>query len=227
MVTSAAYILFYRRRTSTALGGSFFEKILHEVDDPEGTSAPGSTNQSRNPSPGAAAGEGRRLEDSSRGFSSASREAEAALQAGNGGEQQGVRTRGGAGARRQLSTNSTQEMDEEELPEYAAEDPNPVQSMEVDEDLDGFNRPILSFDSPPGWGFGRLDGSVREDSIGEGGYRSRGNPGTPDDDNDSTVANVDGADSGEIPWDGFADGSRAPSEADGEVVEIRIDEKEE
>ncbi|KAI9815176.1 MAG: CSN-associated deubiquitinating enzyme Ubp12 [Phylliscum demangeonii] len=63
-VTSAAYLLFYRRRSDKALGGPLFETILGEAHGPADL-AP----SSRTASP---AGEGRRLDESSRvGSSSA------------------------------------------------------------------------------------------------------------------------------------------------------------
>ena len=78
MVTSAAYLLFYRRRSSGPLGGPFFERLLNGDE-----SGPGSQPGSRTGSP---SGEGRRLDDSSRtGSSSAFHEVEATHQAGGGG----------------------------------------------------------------------------------------------------------------------------------------------
>ena len=77
VITSAAYLLFYRRKSETTLGGPFFEKIC-------GVSPPQSQSNSRAPSP--TSGEGKRLENSSRnGLSSAFPGAGAGHQVGGGG----------------------------------------------------------------------------------------------------------------------------------------------
>lgn len=60
-VTSAAYLLFYRRRSDRPLGGPFFEKIIEESNRQDESSAA----SSRASSP-AAAGDERRFGDSSR-----------------------------------------------------------------------------------------------------------------------------------------------------------------
>ena len=79
VVTPAAYILFYRRRSDKPLGGPLFDQLLGSHSD----SLNGSSSGSRATSP---SGEGRRLDDSSRnGLSSALPEAEAVHQAGGGG----------------------------------------------------------------------------------------------------------------------------------------------
>lgn len=72
VITSAAYLLFYRRRSSTPLGPPYLQKIVESAYAPESDdtadSQPGSRQASRSP-----AGNGRRLDDSSRiGSSSAS-----------------------------------------------------------------------------------------------------------------------------------------------------------
>ena len=78
VVTNAAYLLFYRRRSTQHLGGRNFEWLT----TPE-TNTPDSQPTSRAPSQ---AGEGKRLDDSSRiGSSSALRGVGAAHQAGGGG----------------------------------------------------------------------------------------------------------------------------------------------
>ena len=76
MVTSAAYLLFYRRKTDKPLGGPFFEQIMSSTDPDQ--------SHSRAPSP--MAGEGKRLESSSRnGLSGASAGVGVGHQAGGGG----------------------------------------------------------------------------------------------------------------------------------------------
>ena len=107
VVTKAAYLLFYRRRSDRPLGGPFLEKIVDDAnraDESDDESQPGS----RNVSP-SAAGEGRRLDDYSlNGSSSASRGVGAVLPGGLG-------TTGGAAA----ATNS-----EGELPAYSQDATN-------------------------------------------------------------------------------------------------------
>lgn len=80
VVTSAAYLLFYRRRASHPLGGPFFEQLIGAANNPTPQSQPAS----RTASP---AGEGKRLDDSPsrNGSSSASAGAGATHQAGGGG----------------------------------------------------------------------------------------------------------------------------------------------
>ena len=85
VVTSAAYLLFYRRRSSKVLGGPFFEQKFPEINDATSTEDPFQPS-SRTGSPSPLAGEGKRLDDFSRnGSSSASQEAGAVHQAGDGG----------------------------------------------------------------------------------------------------------------------------------------------
>lgn len=129
VVSSAAYLLFYRRRSSTPLGGKFFEDIMHKVHNPQ-AEVPSGT-QSRTESPSTLAGEGRRLDDSSRnGLSSAFLGAAAGHQAG-GGEPATVRAMG------------PRTRNDEKLPDYSENDPGelPFESMETDEPLQasGFN----------------------------------------------------------------------------------------
>jgi len=127
VVTSAAYLLFYRRRTDGTLGGSFFERLLYPSDGDNPESQP----TSRAPSP---AGEGKRLDGSSRnGSSSALRGVGAAHQAGVGGATN-------------VTVVSTRTGVDDELPAYSTDDPtrntvNPqelagdaLQSMEMDGD---------------------------------------------------------------------------------------------
>lgn len=134
VVTSAAYLLFYRRRSSTPLGGPFFEQLLTATDANDSGSQP----TSRATSP---AGEGRRLDDSSRtGSSSALRGVGAAHQAGGGGSVDGTRA---------LIVRKGIDDDEPAhgLPGYSAQDPRrtmdpndlqepTLESMEVDGDED-------------------------------------------------------------------------------------------
>lgn len=79
VVTSSAYILFYRRRSDHPLGGPKVEELLA----PAGGDADSDAAHSREPSPGT--GEGRRLDDSSRNGLSGLGAVGAAHQSGVGG----------------------------------------------------------------------------------------------------------------------------------------------
>ncbi|OJJ31576.1 hypothetical protein ASPWEDRAFT_32201 [Aspergillus wentii DTO 134E9] len=144
VVTSSAYLLFYRRRSERPLGG----KILEEIAE---SSRPGSQMGSRAQSP---SGEGRRLGGSSRnGSSSALAGVGAAHQAGDGGLRTGT----------QLSKGN------ESPPEYS-NDPasgeqtlgkaNRLEGMDFDEDEfgDGAHSDPFRFPIPsePSWSFGPI-----------------------------------------------------------------------
>jgi ubiquitin carboxyl-terminal hydrolase 4/11 len=217
-ISSAAYILFYRRRASTPLGGPKFEEIVRAMDAP--ADEMDSATQSRNQSP-SAAGEDRRLEDSSRGFSSAFHEAEAAHPAGSGGLQ--LVRRGGGPSLRQT--------EDDLLPGYSADDPHALESMEVDDQISvPWNSASWSFANA-----GRAEGlSPTNAESFDGDNRSlmdepfdgfhRGNPGTPDDDNSSLAVTDDNTTRIAIGVPGIDsawDGEDNPDEGDNDVVEIR------
>ena len=83
VVSAAAYLLFYRRRSERPLGGPQLEQIIEDANN-DGQADTDSRPPSRAESP--VAGEGQRLDDSSRnGSSSASAAAGAAHLAGDGG----------------------------------------------------------------------------------------------------------------------------------------------
>ena len=186
VVTSAAYLLFYRRRSETPLGGSFFENLMNDASHSgEGQE---SQNDSRNQSPSALVGEGKRLDDSSRnGSSSASQEVGVVHQAGGGGLDLG------------MSMEQTTDDIEEELPDYSVHDPNadaPYESMETDEigqPVSAQGLSILSSLQKPTWpGFPDTRRSSvsttnaasldDEDDRSQADWRGTyGNPGTPDD----------------------------------------------
>ena len=127
VVTSAAYLLFYRRRASKPLGGPFFESMRPGGDDPE-SDDPSTRNHSRNGSPSALAGEGKRLDDFSRnGSSSALIGVGAAHQAGGGGLEDNQTLKGKMMAARESSG----------LPDYSQElhdGEQTLESMEVDDE---------------------------------------------------------------------------------------------
>lgn len=166
VVTSAGYLLFYRRQSSAALGGPFFERIWSESPKTQ----PGSQANSRAPSP--SAGEGRRLDDSSRnGSSSASHAAGVAHQAGGGGAQTA-----GQMARGMMTVRNDVNVDDDDLPPYEtvemkdiAEHAETLEGMEVDED-EGIGMGLA--DSPhtrgiytaPAWSFNNLNN--HDDDLG-------------------------------------------------------------
>ncbi|KAL9102414.1 MAG: hypothetical protein Q9163_002435 [Psora crenata] len=122
VITSAAYLLFYRRVSSMPLGGPFFEQLMSAADI-ETPSASQPNSRAASPS----AGEGKRLDDSPRnGSSSALREVGAAHQAGGGG-------RSGRTAQRQMGVT------DDEPPPYSTIYPKDMQTetlggMDLDED---------------------------------------------------------------------------------------------
>ena len=220
IVTSAAYLLFYRRRTESVLGGPFFEKLFAVTDGDNIESQP----TSRAPSP---AGEGKRLDGSSRnGSSSALRGVGAAHQAGVGGaDETVVSTRTGV---------------DDDLPAYSMRDPlrntinpqelaaNTLESMEVDGDGEVDEgiadiHPALDHDedswtalndhSEPSWSFGNYDKSHRKTG------RHGSDVGDEDlfgGDNSSTkVANSSVSDTGEDRMADFGDDNGSGSRAFG------------
>ena len=148
VITSAAYLLFYRRRSTKPLGGPFFESILSTSDDQESDDQL-SRDYSRNESPSAQAGEGKRLGDFSRnGLSSALAGVGAAHQAGSGGVQDGVTSTG----------KTIAPAREPGLPDYSQElhdGEQTLESMEVDEEP-AFLRLGAADAQRPRWGFGNL-----------------------------------------------------------------------
>jgi len=173
VVTSAAYLLFYRRRSSTPLGGPFFEQLLAAADAEDSGSQP----TSRATSP---AGEGKRLDDSSRtGSSSALRGVGAAHQAGGGGSVDGTRA---LTVRRGIDDDDPAD----ELPGYSAQDPRGsmdpkdlqepnLEIMEIDEgigmDHDMWRGPLQYnlHDTDPPWKFGSNYGVAPANNSPSGG----------------------------------------------------------
>ncbi|EAW14313.1 putative ubiquitin-specific protease UBP12 [Aspergillus clavatus NRRL 1] len=152
VVTPAAYLLFYRRRSDRPLGGKVLEEITESSTRPasENNSPAGSRGQS--PS-----GDGRRLGGSSRnGSSSALAGVGAAHQAGDGGLRTGVRAR------------VNDEDDEDDAPPDYSNSPasgekslgksNRLEGMSFDEDEfgDGAFANPLPYSSQPTWSFDRV-----------------------------------------------------------------------
>ncbi|KAL8655805.1 MAG: hypothetical protein Q9226_002899 [Calogaya cf. arnoldii] len=143
VVSNAAYLLFYRRRSDHPLGGSFFESIMSGAEESTGDSQP--TSDTASP-----AGEGKRLDGSSRnGSSSALRGVGVAHQAGGGGDELTVRRTGV----------------DDELPSYPGKDAQDgtLESMDLDEGIADIYAP-LNPPSPFGsggihqsWSFSQLE----------------------------------------------------------------------
>lgn len=172
VVTSAAYLLFYRRRSETHLGGPFIKQLFDKAAGADNGSQP----TSRATSP---AGEGKRLDDSSRnGLSSALHGVGAAHQAGGGGSMDGtiVSTRTGV---------------DDDLPAYSISDPrstidpkdlhgeDTLESLENQEDDEGIGgMPVIHGAFPhspyghePNWSFGNAGSHSRPSAppASEGG----------------------------------------------------------
>ena len=174
MVTSAAYLLFYRRRSEAHLGGPLLKQLFDKAAGADNDSQP----TSRATSP---AGEGKRLDDSSRtGLSSALHGVGAVHQAGGGGSMDGtiVSTRTGV---------------DDDLPAYSINDPSStidpkdlqgedtLESLASQEDDDeGIGGmavihgafPNSPYDHAPNWSFGNAGSHSRPSappaSEGEG-----------------------------------------------------------
>ena len=173
VVTAAAYLLFYRRRSDTHLGGPFLKQLFDKAAGADNESQP--TSRATSPS-----GEGKRLDDSSRnGLSSALHGVGAAHQAGGGGSMDGtiVSTRTGV---------------DDDLPAYSINDPSStidpkdlhgedtLESLEnQEEDDEGIGGmsviqgtfPLSPYGHEPHWSFGNA-GSHSQPSappVSEGG----------------------------------------------------------
>ncbi|KAL8939442.1 MAG: hypothetical protein Q9216_003348 [Gyalolechia sp. 2 TL-2023] len=152
VVSSAAYLLFYRRRSNHPLGGPFFEPIMSGTEDATADSQP----TSRNASP---TGEGKRLDDSSRiGSSSALRGVGAAHQTGGGGD--------GLTARRTGV--------DDDLPGYPGQEVDgthepTLETMDLDEGIGDIYEPLNHF-VPNGlqqsWSFSRVPNGSEQLHVG-------------------------------------------------------------
>ncbi|THC95400.1 hypothetical protein EYZ11_005124 [Aspergillus tanneri] len=148
VVTSSAYLLFYRRRSDRPLGGKILEEIT-ESSTRQGSESD-STSESRGQSP---SGDGLRLGGSSlNGSSSASAGVGAAHQSGDGGLRVGAHGKNGG---------------DESPPEYSNDltsreksfgGDNRLEGMNFDEDepSDGAQSNPFRFPSPPSWSFNRV-----------------------------------------------------------------------
>ncbi|KAL8873157.1 MAG: hypothetical protein Q9174_001326 [Haloplaca sp. 1 TL-2023] len=137
VVNSAAYLLFYRRRSDKPLGGPFFESIMNggEESDPtsDATFSPG---------------EGKRLDGSSRnGSSSALHGVGVAHQAGGGGDE----------------TTAMRTGVDDDLPSYGAQAPA-LESMDLDEGVADIYEPLNRLSSPS-WSFSQLQGDSEQINV--------------------------------------------------------------
>ncbi|KAH8690208.1 hypothetical protein BGW36DRAFT_433160 [Talaromyces proteolyticus] len=129
-ISTAAYLLFYRRRSDRPLGG----KVLQEVTESSVRADSDDQDDSRAASP---SGEGRRLVDSSRiGSSSALAGVGAAHQAGDGGLPVGL----------QVKSVEIDPSDDEGLPPYARYEDN-IDGMDIERSNPLTMQPTWSFDN--------------------------------------------------------------------------------
>ncbi|KAL8775233.1 MAG: hypothetical protein Q9209_000239 [Squamulea sp. 1 TL-2023] len=174
VVSTAAYLLFYRRRSDHPLGGPFLESIMSGAEDSAADSQP--TSDTASP-----AGEGKRLDDFSRnGSSSALRGVGAAHQAGGGGGGRIVRRTGV----------------DDDLPSYPGiEAPEAtLESMDLDEGIADIYAPLNPM-SPYGsggihqsWSFSQLENNENQLQIVRAPAASENNSEENLFDGDSTKA---------------------------------------
>ncbi|KAK2827813.1 hypothetical protein FQN49_007313 [Arthroderma sp. PD_2] len=158
VVTSAAYLLFYRRRSTRPLGGDFLAKLTEMAHDRNSDSE---SAESRSGSPPASgSGEGKRLGGLSRnGSSSALRGAAATRQSGDGGLPTGTQAKSDdeppnyshvpVSGERNIRLSHLEGMDEEE---------------EADEGFDGtFQAGSAIFAQQPSWSYDRLSNNPQDE----------------------------------------------------------------
>ncbi len=157
MVTPAAYLLFYRRRSEHPLGGEKLEKILDVINAPPVDSS--SQPPSRDASP---SGEGRRLDDSSHnGSSSAFTAAGQARHVGDGGSAP-IRIPGAYHGGESLERlNDPNEDEDHVLPGYEASQMHAHQGMDLDADegvgdMYAIQGPAPPWGDDPSWSFEAL-----------------------------------------------------------------------
>ncbi|KAK1140585.1 hypothetical protein N8T08_010222 [Aspergillus melleus] len=152
VVTSSAYLLFYRRRSSRPLGGKILEDITESSTRPPSESDSASESRGQSPS-----GDGRRLGGSSlNGSSSVSTGAGAGRQ-GDGGLQVGTpgKNRGGDESPPEYAINPTR--GEKSL--GSNDKNNRLEGMNIEDDEesgDGELSNPFGFPSPPSWSFNRV-----------------------------------------------------------------------
>ncbi|QMW29025.1 hypothetical protein G4B84_004360, partial [Aspergillus flavus NRRL3357] len=148
VVTSAAYLLFYRRRSDRPLGGKILEEITESSTRP--VSEAGSPSESRGQSP---SGDGRRLGGSSRnGSSSVLTGVGAAHQEGDGGSRTGTQAKNRDETAPPGYTNSPTSGEKSVGKEHRLEG----MSFDEAEFGDGAQSDPFRFPSPPSWSFNRV-----------------------------------------------------------------------
>ena len=172
VVTSAAYLLFYRRRSEHPLGGPALEQMLASAAEVDSEAA-----GSRETSP--VAGEGRRLGDSSHNGSSSAYQVGRVRLVGEGGSghlnPNQDRLQGTRLGNLEKSNETSQRKHEEGPPAYSVEGPEPHalpnysavdRDEAVDMDYDDNNTsysyreqwgPVME----PGWGFNNLNSAAQ------------------------------------------------------------------
>ncbi|KAE8356359.1 ubiquitin carboxyl-terminal hydrolase [Aspergillus coremiiformis] len=148
VVTPAAYLLFYRRRSDRPLGGKVLEEITESSTRP--ASETGSPSESRGQSP---SGDGQHLGGSSHnGSSSVLTGVGAAHRAGDGGSQTGTQARNGDEASRSEHNNSPTSGEKSIDREHRLEG----MSFDEIEFGDGAQSDPFRFPSAPSWSFNRV-----------------------------------------------------------------------
>ncbi|KKY20807.1 putative ubiquitin c-terminal hydrolase [Phaeomoniella chlamydospora] len=161
VVTPAAYLLFYRRRSSRPLGGPALEKVVEDANNPPADNEESSP-PSRSESPPNESGEGRRLGGSSRnGSSSALTAVAAAHRAGDGGSAQQKQSAGASHEDGSLQNSRGRMNDDQELPGYsvqlqAGERRLSTDPMDVDEGLGDETAYGAPYSEGPSWSFDML-----------------------------------------------------------------------
>lgn len=199
VISTAAYLLFYRRRSDNPLGG----KLLQEIA--EASTRADSDDNLDDSRAGSPSGEGRRLVDSSRnGSTSALVGVGAVHQAGDGGLQAGLQVRS-------VEVNSSEE-DDNELPPYE-------QKHQQQPNYSLLDRPVWSFDNISGPPVSDDDGLFDDDDNDSNKAVGGGDM--------SDLENFSGeAGDGSANFHSIIDGTAGASDGDEDlpVVELRVNE---
>ncbi|KAF2180805.1 cysteine proteinase [Zopfia rhizophila CBS 207.26] len=162
VVTPAAYLLFYRRRSDRPLGPEYLQEVVNAAMNPDseetvdGESEPNSRDPSRSP-----AGNGLRLGDSSRNGSSSACGAAAGALHGGGSASAGSLAQRGAGV-----VTAGDDTMEENPPAY---DEGYVDEDEGygEIDVEGVYGPLYNNTNEPVWSFAGLAANKNEDVFDE------------------------------------------------------------
>ncbi|KAF2634783.1 UCH-domain-containing protein [Massarina eburnea CBS 473.64] len=217
VVTTAAYLLFYRRRSAGPLGPPALQEIVNAWQDPEYEGEGGNDEaNSRNPSP---SGNGLHLGDSSRNGSSSAFGTGAGALRGGGSGGAGSQALNGAGV-------ENPDNNDDSLPAYGDED----EGYGEESDLNHIYAPLGHMDQQ--WSFASIPQNTNETDVftADDDYASNAAAASPiegrmndfpeDDDLSGVVPGQStplGQDEDEIPL---------LEHSENEVVEIRVGEKE-